>query len=74
MYRFRQRRFKARAGKIDDENGIEDRSLAYQRLMHELYDVQRRALVELRNDGTISSEVMRRIEHELDLEESRLEV
>jgi hypothetical protein len=31
-------------------------------------------LVRLRNEGEISSEVMRRVEHELDLEESRLEV
>ena len=37
MYEFRQRRFKVRAGKIEDEDGIEDRSLAYQRLMRELY-------------------------------------
>ena len=74
MYEFRQRRFKVRAGKIDDEDGIEDRSLAYQRLMHELYGVQRHALVELRNAGTISNDVMHRVERELDLEESRLEV
>jgi hypothetical protein len=74
LYRFRQRRFKTQAGFLEDEEGIEDRSLAYQRLMHELYEVQRRALVRLRNEGAISSEVMRRIEHELDLEESRLEV
>jgi monovalent cation/hydrogen antiporter len=74
MYEFRQRRFKVRAGKIDDEDGIEDRSLAYQRLMHEMYAVQRRALLELRNGGTISNDVMHRIERELDLEESRLEV
>jgi CPA1 family monovalent cation:H+ antiporter len=74
LYRFRQRRFKVRAGKIDDDDGIEDRSLSYQRLMHELYAVQRRSLVELRNGGTISNEVMHRIERELDLEESRLEV
>jgi NhaP-type Na+/H+ or K+/H+ antiporter len=71
---FRQRRFKVRAGKLDDEDGIEDRSLAYQRLMHELYAVQRRAVVELRNGGEISNDVMHRIERELDLEESRLEV
>jgi monovalent cation/hydrogen antiporter len=74
MYQFRQRRFKVRAGKLDDEDGIEDRSLAYQRLMHELYVVQRRALLELRNAGTISNDVMHRVERELDLEESRLEV
>jgi monovalent cation/hydrogen antiporter len=70
----RVRGVKTRAGKLEDDDGIEDRSLAYQRLMHEIYEVQRRALVRLRNDGAISSEVMRRIEHELDLEESRLEV
>ena len=74
MYEFRQRRFKVRAGKVEDEDGIEDRSLAYQRLMRELYIVQRRAVVELRNDGEISNDVMHRIERELDLEESRLEV
>jgi monovalent cation/hydrogen antiporter len=74
LYEFRQRRFKVRAGKIEDDDGIEDRSLNYQRLLHELYTVQRHALVELRNGGTISNEVMHRIERELDLEESRLEV
>jgi CPA1 family monovalent cation:H+ antiporter len=74
MYQFRHRRFKVRAGKVDDEDGIEDRSLAYQRLMHELYVVQRRAVVDLRNGGAISNDVMHRIERELDLEESRLEV
>ena len=42
--------------------------------MHELYNVQRQELIGLRNEGTISSDVMRRIERELDLEESRLEV
>jgi monovalent cation/hydrogen antiporter len=74
LYRFRQRRFKTRAGYLEDEDGIEDRSIAYQRLMHEVYAVQRQTLVVLRNEGTISTEVMRRIEHELDLDESRLEV
>jgi monovalent cation/hydrogen antiporter len=74
MYEFRRRRVKVRTGKIEDEEGIEDRSLAYQRLMHELYDVQRRAVVQLRNGGEISNDVMHRIERELDLEESRLEV
>jgi Na+/H+ antiporter len=72
MYEFRRRRFKVRAGHADDEDGIEDRSLSYQRLMRDLYGVQRRTLVELRNDGTISNDVMHRVERELDLEESRL--
>lgn len=74
LHEFRQRRVKVRAGKIEDEDGIEERSLAYQRLMHELYTAQRRAVVDLRNGGEISNEVMHRTERELDLEESRLEV
>jgi CPA1 family monovalent cation:H+ antiporter len=74
LYKFRQRRVKVQSGKVEDEHGIEERSLAYQRVMHELYTVQRRAVVELRNGGEISNDVMHRIERELDLEESRLEV
>ncbi len=41
--------------------------------MHQIYDVQRETLVELRDGGEVS-EVVRRLERELDLEESRLEV
>jgi hypothetical protein len=74
LYEFRQRRFKIRAGKIEDEDRLEEGSLAYQRLMHEIYATQRRELVRLRNNREISSDVMRRVERELDLEESRLEV
>jgi CPA1 family monovalent cation:H+ antiporter len=74
LYEFRQRRFKARAGKIEDTDGIEEGSLAYQRMMHQIYAAQRQELVRLRNTREISAEVMRRVERELDLEESRLEV
>jgi CPA1 family monovalent cation:H+ antiporter len=74
LYEFRQRRFKIRAGKLEDEDGLEEGSLLYQRMMHEIYTAQRQALVELRNTRVISGEVMRRVERELDLEESRLEV
>jgi monovalent cation/hydrogen antiporter len=74
MYEHRQRRFKIRAGKIEDEDGLEDSSQRYQRMMHEVYTAQRHALVGLRNERLISSEVMRRVEHELDLEETRLEI
>jgi monovalent cation/hydrogen antiporter len=74
LYEFRRRRFKVQAGKIEDEDGIEDRSVAYQRLMHQVYAAQRGALVGLRNEGQISAEVMRRIEREIDLEEERLEI
>jgi Na+/H+ antiporter len=74
LYRYRKRRFAARAGKIEDEDGLEEGSLAYQRMMHEIYAVQRAELVRLRNQRAISAEVMRRVERELDLEEQRLEV
>jgi monovalent cation/hydrogen antiporter len=74
LYEFRRRRFKIRAGKIEDEDGLEEGSLAYQRMMHEIFAAQRRELVRLRNTREISAEVMRRVEREIDLEESRLEV
>jgi CPA1 family monovalent cation:H+ antiporter len=73
LYEFRQRRFKIRAGKLEDEEGLEEGSVLYQRMMHEIYRAQRQALVELRDSRQISSEVMRRVERELDLEETRLE-
>jgi len=74
VYRFRENRFAVRAGEAESDEDIEDRSHAYQRLMHELFTAQRRALVDLRNRGEISSDVMHRIERELDLEETRLEI
>jgi Na+/H+ antiporter len=73
LHDFRRRRFKARAGLIDDADGIEDRSQDYQRLMVELLGAQRRALLEMRNSGEISNEVMHRVERDLDLEETRLD-
>jgi CPA1 family monovalent cation:H+ antiporter len=74
LYEFRRRRYKIQAGKIEDEDGLEDRSLAYQRLMHEVYAAQRDELIRMRNGREISADVMRRVERDLDLEESRLEV
>jgi Na+/H+ antiporter len=73
LYQFRRRRLKARAG-IYEDDGSEDRSLAYQRLVRELLAAQRHAIVRLRNQGAISNDVMHRIERELDLEDSRLEI
>jgi monovalent cation/hydrogen antiporter len=73
LYDFRRRRLKVRAGKLEDD-GAEDRSLAYQRLVRELLDAQRQAIVGLRNQGVISNDVMHRIERELDLEDTRLEI
>jgi CPA1 family monovalent cation:H+ antiporter len=73
MYDYRRRRLKARAGKIEDD-GYEDRSQSYQRIVREVLEAQRAAVVALRNDGTISNDVMHRIERELDLEDERLEI
>jgi Na+/H+ antiporter len=73
LYQYRQRRFSARRDG-GDSDGIEDRSLAFQRLSRELYNAQRHAIVALRNSGEISNEVMTRIERDLDLEDSRLEI
>lgn len=72
-YDYRKRRLAARAGKIEDD-GYEDRSLAYQQAVQIVLGAQRDALVELRRAGTISNETMNRVIQELDLEESRLEI
>jgi Na+/H+ antiporter len=73
LYEYRQRRFKARAGKIEDD-GFEDRSLTYQQMVQAVLAAQRASLVQLRDEGVISNEVMNRVVREFDLEESRLEI
>jgi monovalent cation/hydrogen antiporter len=72
QYRFRIDRFSARTDP-DGDGKIEKRSLKYQRLRRELIDAERHAVVEMRNTGEISDEVMRRVERDLDLEASRLD-
>jgi hypothetical protein len=73
QYRFRIERFAAR---IDPEGDgkIEKRSLKFQRLRRELLEAERHAVIAMRNTGEISDEVMRRVERDLDLEVSRLDV
>jgi monovalent cation/hydrogen antiporter len=72
MLDYRRRRFTALVDG-DDRDGYEDRADAWRRLMYDVYDAQRAELVDMRNRGEISDEVRRRIERDLDLEESRLE-
>jgi len=43
-------------------------------MVRSVLDAQRAAVVELRNRGEISNDVMHRIERELDLEDERLEI
>jgi monovalent cation/hydrogen antiporter len=50
LYQFRRRRLKARGGYLDDD-GAKDRSLAYQRLVRELLEAQRREIVLLPQPG-----------------------
>ena len=73
LYEYRKRRLAARAGKIEDD-GYEDRSLAYQQMIQLVLGAQREALLRMRSEGELSNEVMNRILRELDLEESRLEI
>ena len=68
---YRRRRWGALAD--GDGDDVEDRVDAWRRLMYDLYDAQRGALIDMRNRGEISDEVRRKVERDLDLEESRLE-
>jgi CPA1 family monovalent cation:H+ antiporter len=72
-YEYRKRRFAAQAGRIEDD-GYEDRSLAYQQVVQLVLAAQREALVRSRNSGEISNETMNHVIRDLDLEESRLEI
>jgi CPA1 family monovalent cation:H+ antiporter len=53
--------------KIDDQQIQE-----FHRIQQELLDKERQLAIRLRNDGTIGDEALRKIEYELDLEETRL--
>jgi monovalent cation/hydrogen antiporter len=72
-YRFRSNRFRARYDGVDDE-GTEERSAQFQRLRRELLDAERQAVLGLRNEGRITEEVMQRVQRDIDLEDSRLDL
>lgn len=84
QYNYRRDRFlalaRARFGaNLGDPSGVggdedlEGRSSDYQRLLRELVRAQRGVLLELRDGGEIADEALRRVEHDLDLEEARLD-
>jgi CPA1 family monovalent cation:H+ antiporter len=54
------------------EDDSREATEAFQRLRHETLTAERLALIGLRNDGTISDEVLHHLEHELDVEALRL--
>ena len=48
-------------------------SSEYERLSHEALQVERRTILQLRNEDVISDEVLRRIQRDIDLAEARLQ-
>jgi monovalent cation/hydrogen antiporter len=73
LYNFRRDRF---ASRFDGESdgAIEEQSQSYQRLRRELLEAERAAIVNLRRDGVINDDAMRRLQRDLDLEDARLDV
>jgi monovalent cation/hydrogen antiporter len=68
-------RYRARLAHLDQQ-GDEDRpdgTRAYVELVHDLLGAQREELRRLRAEGAVTAEVARRLDHDLDVEETRLE-
>jgi monovalent cation/hydrogen antiporter len=60
-------------GQNIEENGVHPEGYArYLALMREMLDAERLTALRLRNEGRINDEVLRKVEHELDLTETRL--
>jgi CPA1 family monovalent cation:H+ antiporter len=72
QYRYRYDRFAARFDEQADGDAIESRTADYLRMVASVLEAQRETLDDLRRQGSISDEVMRRVERELDLEEGRM--
>ena len=71
------RRYARRLASLNKESGENDDLSArelerYRAVLGELLRVERKVAVRLRNEGRISDEVLRKIEHELDLSETRM--
>jgi CPA1 family monovalent cation:H+ antiporter len=72
-YNFRRDRFRARLD-TDGDGAIEERSVAFQHVRRELLEAERQAVLALRRAGVINDDVMLRVQRDLDLEDSRLEI
>jgi len=68
-------RYRARLAHLDQQatDGQPDGSRAVAELIHDLLGVQREELRRLRERGAVTPEVARRLDHDLDMEEARLE-
>jgi CPA1 family monovalent cation:H+ antiporter len=62
----------SRASSINIGDGAEAGRAALRRLRHETLSAERRALIELRDQGAISDEVLHTLEQELDVEAIRI--
>jgi CPA1 family monovalent cation:H+ antiporter len=69
-YTRRRQRF-ANNGAVDPECAAETAE-AFRQLRHETLTAERVALIGMRNNGTISDDVLHRLEHELDVEALRV--
>jgi CPA1 family monovalent cation:H+ antiporter len=71
-----EQHYSERLATLAGESGEGDSNPAHyarhQELKRELVRIERRTAVRLRNEGRINDEVLRRVEHELDLSEERL--
>jgi Na+/H+ antiporter len=61
------------SGNLGELTPQQERGDDYAVVRRELQDAQRECIVDLRNDGQINDEIMRRIERDMDLEDVRLE-
>lgn len=56
------------------EEEVEQRSARYRAARREILDAEREAIIDLRDQGIINDDAMRKIENDLDLEEVRLDL
>jgi CPA1 family monovalent cation:H+ antiporter len=67
------RRLASMSKENSDDDGMSNQELdRYRKILGELLRLERKTAVRLRNEGHINDEVLRKIEHELDLSETRL--
>jgi len=57
---------------VDGEKGTGIFSSAYEKLSHEILQIERKTILQLRNENVINDEVHRRIQRDVDLAEARL--
>jgi CPA1 family monovalent cation:H+ antiporter len=72
LYEHRLERFRRRAEADGAPGHLDERTADFARLRAALIEAEREAVLDLRRRGEIAEEAMRRIERDLDLEETRL--